>query len=160
MPICKKPDGTTTEFPYTKQGEKDAQACAEKTGGTVSKVERKSRSGSRFDPVDPIHLAGMTTDAFPQGITLYPGGELLDKSIQRMIFRDIDEDLPTPPASPGSISRTTITVMPTTSPEQAMRETWRPPSAADQLGEPLWTQVAGTDTDQPYRIRRRQRKPS
>ena len=76
MPICKKPDGTTTEFPYTKQGEKDAQACAEKTGGTVSKVERK------------------------------------------------------------------------------------PQSVADQLGEPLWTQVAGTDTEQPYRIRRRQRKTS
>ena len=46
MPICKKPDGTTEKFPYTKQGEKDAQACAEKTGGTVSKVERKPRSGS------------------------------------------------------------------------------------------------------------------
>ena len=179
MPICKKPDGTTTEFPYTKQGEKDAQACAEKTGGTVSKVERKpqsgttaigqpfgpgglgdSRPGSRFDAVDPVYLAGMTTDAFPEGMTLYPGGELLDKSLQRMIFRGIDEDLPTPPPSPGSISRTTITVMPTTSPEQATRETSRPSAAEDQLGEPRWTQIAGTETEKSSRIRRRQRKPS
>ena len=160
MPICKKPDGTTTEFPYTKQGEKDAQACAEKTGGTVSKVERKPRSGSRFDAVDPVYLAGMTTPAFPEGMTLYPGGELLDKSIQRMIFRDIDEDLPTPPPSPGSISRTTITVMPTTSPEQATRETRRPSAAEDQLGEPRWTQIAGTETEKSSRIRRRQRKTS